>query len=307
MDAAALAHALGATRSGRQWKCKCVAHEDSAPSMIIFDGRERVQVRCLAGCEQVDLIAALKARGLWSGEPGRTEPNHVRPSSPVRNPEAERMQERARRIWDQTVDCAGTMAEDYLDSREIWTVAKELPATVRFHPSCPRGHELVPAVVVAMRDVHSNAMHAIQRIYLKQPAPRSNVVKDGTPMMLGTAGGCAMKLGSAKGYIIEGVDLHICEGLESGLSIMAMCYSPVWAMGSTSLIRSLPVLDGVQRLMIWTDHDVVDPRTGKRPGASAAQACGERWMAADREVMLQIADKEGDDPNDVWRDRCGRL
>jgi hypothetical protein len=65
MDAEQLARALNGVRSGRQWKCRCVAHEDRSPSMIIFDGRESVQVRCLAGCDQADIIGALKARGLW--------------------------------------------------------------------------------------------------------------------------------------------------------------------------------------------------------------------------------------------------
>jgi putative DNA primase/helicase len=69
MDAERLAKALGAVRSGRQWKCKCVSHEDRSPSMIIFDGRTgAVQVRCMAGCEPADIIAVLKSRGLWHSE-----------------------------------------------------------------------------------------------------------------------------------------------------------------------------------------------------------------------------------------------
>jgi len=307
MNAEMLARALGAVRSGRQWKCRCVAHDDAGPSMIIFDGRERVQVRCLAGCETLDVIAALRARGLWEREAQddtyAKRINMRPPAEPDR--EQQRMRDRERRIWEETTECESTMAEDYFEGRDIWTVAKELPSIVRFHPRCPRGHELAPAVVVAMRHVQTNALLAVQRIFIVRKG--SYVVKDGTPMMLGTAGGCAMKLGAAKGYVQPGVDLHICEGLESGLSIMALSWSPVWAMGSTSLIRSLPVLPGVERLMIWTDHDAVDPKTGKRPGEAAATACGERWMAAGREVMLQIAKAEGDDPNDEWRRRCGRL
>ena len=68
MNAEQLAQALGAVRSGRQWKCRCVAHEDRSPSMIIFDGRESVQVRCMAGCEPEDIIAVLRSRGLWTGD-----------------------------------------------------------------------------------------------------------------------------------------------------------------------------------------------------------------------------------------------
>ena len=65
MNAEALARALGAKRSGRQWKCRCVAHDDSDPSMIIFDGHTGVQVRCLTCCSPLDIIAVLKDRGVW--------------------------------------------------------------------------------------------------------------------------------------------------------------------------------------------------------------------------------------------------
>jgi hypothetical protein len=87
MNADQLAHALGAKRSGRQWVCKCVAHEDKAPSLIIFDGRERVQVRCLAGCAQDDIIDALAARGLWYSE---REPAAAPAPRPAPKPEPDR-------------------------------------------------------------------------------------------------------------------------------------------------------------------------------------------------------------------------
>src|ERR1700745_3347578 len=66
MNAEQLAQALGAVRSGRQWKCRCVAHEDRSPSMIIFDGRDSVQVRCMAGCEPPDIFFVLRSRVLWT-------------------------------------------------------------------------------------------------------------------------------------------------------------------------------------------------------------------------------------------------
>jgi len=143
MNAEMLARALGAVRSGRQWKCRCVAHDDAGPSMIIFDGRERVQVRCLAGCETLDVIAALKARGLWERDAQddtyAKRINMRPPAEPDR--EQQRMRDRARRIWEETTECESTMAEDYFEGRDIWTVAKELPSIVRFHPRCPRRFE----------------------------------------------------------------------------------------------------------------------------------------------------------------------
>ncbi|WP_354256277.1 toprim domain-containing protein [Bradyrhizobium sp. F1.13.3] len=267
--------------------------------MILFDGKSRVQVRCLAGCETLDVIAALKARGLWHGEPEGS--GALRVSQPAEREasadrEQQRMRDRARRIWDETTECDGTMAEDYLDRRQIWTVAKELPGIVRFHPRCPRGHDLAPAIVVAMRGFASNAVQAIQRIFLTPDA-----CKDGHPMMLGPAGGAAMKL-----QRVHGVELHIAEGLETALSIKAMGSGPIWALGSTSGIKALPVFEGLERLVIWADHDPLNPRTGKRPGFDAAEVCATRWRGAGRQVQVWFPEKEQWDAADVWSDRCAR-
>ena len=67
MTADDIARALGGKRSGRQWLCRCPAHDDHNPSLLIFDGHTNVQFRCLAGCDPVDIIEALRERGLWGG------------------------------------------------------------------------------------------------------------------------------------------------------------------------------------------------------------------------------------------------
>jgi hypothetical protein len=50
----------------------CPAHEDSNPSLSIKEVDGKVLVRCHAGCSQVAVIDALKARGLWEAAPERT-------------------------------------------------------------------------------------------------------------------------------------------------------------------------------------------------------------------------------------------
>jgi putative DNA primase/helicase len=282
MNAASLARALHAVRSGRQWKCKCVVHEDRSPSMIIFDGRENVQVRCLAGCDQRDLIAELRRRGLWGDTERREE---TRKHNPDVSHETTRMRDLARALFEQSVLCVGTMAQKYLESRELWSAARDLE-DIRFYAHCPRGVLRQPALVIAMRSVSSHAITAVQRIYLSQSGH-----KDGA-MMLGPAGGSAMMLGWSAGT------LHITEGLESALAVMCMDQAPVWAMGSCGAIERLPVLDGVDRLVIWADNDA--------PGLRAADACAVRWAKAGIEVVLRIPLEEGSDPADIWRDRCAR-
>jgi putative DNA primase/helicase len=294
MNAEQLAHALGGVRSGRQWQCKCVTHEDSEPSMIVFDGRERVQVRCLAGCEQAELIAALKERGLWGGEQRPNSGEHVRLRSTAEQNEI-RMRTLARRIFDEAGALGGTLAAEYFDRRHIRDIALRC-RDIRFHPSCPRERGRCPAVVVAMRSFASNAVVAIQRIFLTPDARKAC-----RGMMLGPVGGAAMKLQK----VTDG-ELHIGEGLETSLSVMAMDRGPIWAMGSTSGMKTLPVFEGIERLVIWVDHDRVDPRTGKRPGIEAADICAARWRAAGRKVKIWVPTIEAWDAADVWSDRLAR-
>jgi putative DNA primase/helicase len=304
MNAEQLAAALGAKRSGRQFKCRCVAHEDRSPSMIIFDGRNAVQVRCLAGCEPADIIAVLKSRGLWHGDEQQEQHSqkitsanvsHVSHETRAREQE-QRMRVLARCIFDDARPIEGTLAQRYFESRELWSVAR-LVDDIRFHPRCPFGTERGMAVVVAMRHVVSNAITAVQRIQLNRQGRK--IAKG---MMLGSASGAAMKLQQ-----LQDGDLHICEGLETGLATIAMDRGPLWALGSTSLIQSFPVLDGVRRLVIWADFDPVDPRTGRQPGFHAADLCAERWLCAGREALVLQPRQEGSDEADVWSSRCGRL
>lgn len=44
---------------------KCPAHEDRDASLSITEICGKVLVHCFAGCSQLDVVAALKSRGLW--------------------------------------------------------------------------------------------------------------------------------------------------------------------------------------------------------------------------------------------------
>src|SRR5437764_13477860 len=66
MNAAAIARALGGRKTGSAWMARCPAHEDREPSLSIDDSKSgKVLVRCHAGCDQRDVIAALRWRGIW--------------------------------------------------------------------------------------------------------------------------------------------------------------------------------------------------------------------------------------------------
>ena len=69
MSAESIAAALGhhTRKAGGGFMACCPAHEDKNPSLAIDENNGALLVKCFAGCEQGDVIAALKSRGLWSG------------------------------------------------------------------------------------------------------------------------------------------------------------------------------------------------------------------------------------------------
>ena len=78
MKAAEIARALKGKRSGQYWSCRCPAHHDTSPSLSLWDGDKAVMVKCWAGCDPLDVIAALRARGLWEPrERRRREPDGI--------------------------------------------------------------------------------------------------------------------------------------------------------------------------------------------------------------------------------------
>jgi len=287
MNAAALAHALDGKRSGRQWKAKCPAHQDRDPSLIIFDGREQVQVRCLAGCSQDDIITALKSRGLWGVAELRTNNSH--PPARDDGAEARRNSELAVAIWNEGVDPHGTLAEMYL-----WGRGLSLPndcSALRFHARCPRGGERGPALVAAMCKLKGHEPVAIQRVFFS--ADRCEKLG---AMMLGPTSGCAMKLTGHYQTFSEALmfcpRLFVCEGLETGIALLQRGYAPVWALGSAGAIDRLPVLFGVGELVICADNDLV--------GLGAGLACARRWNATTHQRATTITPIiEGHDFADV--------
>jgi hypothetical protein len=69
-------------------------------------------------------------------------------------------------------------------------------------------------------------------------------------------------------------------------------YRLAWALGSAGAIESLPVLPGVERLVLLAEHD--------ESGASlkATDRCGSRWLRAGRRVARVWPDQGNSDLND---------
>ena len=279
MNAADIARALGGKRSGNQWKCRCPAHADSDPSMIVFDGRHSVQVRCYSGCDPLDIIAALRAMGLWEGS-GRNDDIVIgldelrrRRTTPATDPT--RHHKLAMTIWESAIDPRGTPAEDYLKARGLVLPSSAAVACIRYAERCPKGNQTQPALVALMRNVETFQPQAVQRLYLQ---PKDWAWAKTEAMMLGSVSNAAMMISSRAECFSDDLSwcprLHVCEGLETGLALHQAGHRPVWALGSAGAIARFPVLFGVGHLVICADND------NTSTGISSAIDCAERWNAS---------------------------
>jgi putative DNA primase/helicase len=196
---------------------------------------------------------------------------------------------RALEIWRASADPRGTIVEAYLRSRALDLEVDIAGAVLRFHPACPwrdkdAGETLfVPCMVAAMRSIATDEITAIHRTRLSP---------DGVKLdrrMLGIVAGAAVKL-DADDAVTHG--LAAGEGVETCVAARQLGIRPVWALGSTSNIAALPVLSGVACLTILAENDDAS--------AKAIRACGERWHAAGREVMINRPTR-GNDLNDAIR------
>ena len=118
MTAEAIAKALGGWKAGGGWTARCPAHDDRTPSLSIRDAANHgLLVHCHAGCAQHDVIAALRARGLWTGKGARLQSHLTRGTIVERKSDrddAERSSA-ALAIWHSAKPASGTIVQTYLD------------------------------------------------------------------------------------------------------------------------------------------------------------------------------------------------
>ena len=175
----------------------------------------------------------------------------------------------ARSLWLESVPADGTPVEAYLASRGL---RLEDDAPIRFHPSCPRGAERLPAMLALMSSPETGASCGVHRTFLK--ADGSGKADGHAKMMIGEAG--IIRLTPAE---LVGAGLGIAEGIETSLTVMqAFDWRPVWAAASAGGIACFPVLRGIESLTIFADADGA--------GFNAARRCAERWAEAGREATM---------------------
>jgi putative DNA primase/helicase len=287
MTAETIAKALGGHRAGATWMARCPGHDDRAPSLSISSGKDgKVLVRCHAGCDQRDLIATLRKRGLWETT-GRTLGRFARKyqSRVPDEPEADALKrsEAALAIWQSSQQAEGTPVEAYLRSRGL-----NLPASpdLRFHAGLkhPSGG-VWPAMVALVTLGGTGSPIAVHRTFLARDGggkARVNPAK----MMLGPCRGGVVRLGAPGDVLMVG------EGIETCLAAMQATGNAAWAALSTSGLRSLDLPRDVRNVIVLADGD--------EPGEAAAQDCARRWKREGRRVRI-ARPPQGRDFNDLLK------
>jgi hypothetical protein len=293
MTAETIAKALGGRKAGTAWMARCPAHDDREPSLSIADARDgKVLVRCHAGCDQSDVIAALRARGVWDVAECRPfrflrKPDRVPPSEA--DSEALRRAEAALAIWRGSQSAEGTPVETYLRSRGL-TVP--IPPSVRFHAGLrhPSGVVWPAMVALVTHGVDGNPI-GIHRTFLARDGSAKAPVEP-AKMMLGPCRGGAVRLGPAADLLMVG------EGIETCLAAMQASGRPAWAALSTSGLRSLDLPSDVCSVIVLADGD--------DPGEAAARDCAWRWKREGRPVRI-ARPPQGMDFNDLLLSRAPRI
>jgi hypothetical protein len=190
----------------------------------------------------------------------------------------------ARAIWDEAEPIAGVPAvQGYLYARCLEPATSEL----RFHPRTPWLAKVRPCMLAPFRNIDTDDIAGIVRILLDEPEGWPKTQRK----MLGVVRRAAVKL-------VPVTDtLAVAEGVETAIAANMLGHGPAWALGSAGAVASLPVLPGIERLILLEENNDIS--------REAVARCGRRWMRAGRKVARVRPDDGYDDLNDELISRRG--
>ena len=285
-DACELTAALGGRWHGRYGTAPCpvcqAGRKRGQNALTLADGQNsRLLLNCKkSACAFLDILTAA---GLRSGD--YTPPDAATLAQRERDvkAETEKRAAQAKRLWQEALPIAGTLAEAYL--RNARGISCPLPLTLRFHPDCWHGPTArrYPAMVAA---VQGAGLPAVHRTYLRPDGTEKANIEPAKAMLGGTQGG-AVRLNDGPSRLV------VAEGIESGLSLLCGLLdgpATLWAALSTSGLRGLRLPLQPGRLTIACDGDTA--------GREAAHALAERAHGLGWQVGI-LDPGNGDDFNDI--------
>jgi putative DNA primase/helicase len=180
----------------------------------------------------------------------------------------------------------GTPAEKYLRNRGLSVPDCQ---DMRYDPRAWhwKARQYSPAILCRVTDVITNEPLTVHMTFITEDGQRSPL----QPRKLMLAGhqkqGGVIRL--CRDDEVTG-GLGLTEGVETGLTVMAGGWRPVWAAVDSGNLAGLPVLPGVGSLTVFADND--------EAGIKAAETLCQRWFDAGREARINPAPK-GD-----WNDHA---
>lgn len=178
---------------------------------------------------------------------------------------------------------------DYLEARACVIPPKD--GHLRYHPALKHGPSGIvgPALVALITDALTGEPLTLHRTWIQPDGTKA--LLDPPRMLLGghrKAGG-VVRLWPDESVTMG---LGIAEGVETALSLVH-AHAPVWACIDAGNMAVLPVLAGIDSLLIAADNDDA--------GIRAAKNCAARWIDAGCEVSIVMPEIYNTDLNDIAR------
>jgi putative DNA primase/helicase len=185
----------------------------------------------------------------------------------------------------------GTTAHAYLTARKVaippsdgdLRCAELLP-----HPSGYIG----PALVALVSDALTREPLTLHKTWIKPDGTKADLDK---PRLL--LGQHRKRGGVIRLWPDESVTtgITVAEGVETSLAV-ATVRQPVWSTIDADNLAALPVLAGIEELLIFADNDL------NQRGQRAARECATRWYAAGVRVRIAMPPKPDTDACDVLKE-----
>jgi Toprim domain len=188
----------------------------------------------------------------------------------------------ARTIWDQAQPIDGVQqVAGYLAARGGLDVTG-CKAELRYTPTTAWENQWRPCLLAAYRSLDTDEITGVSRILVDEPERWPKTQRK----MLGVVRRAAIKLAPITDV------LAVAEGLETAIAANMLGHGPAWAVGSAGAVANLPVLPGIERLILIAEND--------ESGASrkATDRCGTRWLQAGRKVTRIWPEQGCSDLND---------
>jgi hypothetical protein len=285
-QAATIARALRGHRSadGYLAHCPVLGHGqgrgDRNPSLLIKDGDKAVLFKCFAGCDAIDILAALRIQGTVGPATERQERREPTEQAPEHQPDPN-----ALKLWTgaKTV-LAGSEQARFLAARGL---SISPPPSLRATTILYLDSHPLPAMLAAVQAPDRRVI-AVQQTLIDPRGDRKAQVRI-PRKTIGALGWGAVRLAAAVEV------LGLAEGAEKALAAIQLFGVPCWSSLGAGRMHRVWIPDRVRELHLFLDND------------DAGGAAAERTAHAHRhrKVVLRFPPEQFKDWDDVTRAQAG--